>query len=183
MKLIVGISGASGVLYAAEFLKACSTLQVETHLVMSKWAERNFEIETNYTAAEIRKLASCFYENSNLAAAVSSGSFKHDGMVIIPCSMKSLASLASGYTESLMIRAADVTIKEGRKLVIVPRETPLNAIHLENMLKLARLNVTVLPPMPALYTKPESVKEIIIHTVGRVLDQFGVDHDLIIRWK
>ncbi len=183
MKIIIGVSGASGVQYAIELLKACSQLEVETHLVISEWAVKNFEIEMDYTEKNVRQYATFSHDNMNLAAPISSGSFQHDGMVIIPCSMKSIASLAIGYSDSLLIRAADVTIKEGRKLVVVPRETPLSAIHLENMLKLARLNVTILPPMPAMYIKPYTIDDLIKHTVGRVLDQFGISNSLVKRWS
>lgn len=183
MKLVVGVSGASCILYAIEFLKACKQLSIETHLVMTNWAISNLELETEYCHQDIIKLASFSYDNSNLAAPISSGSFRHDGMVVVPCSMKTLASIAIGYTDTLVARAADVTIKEHRKLILVPRETPLSAIHLENMLKLARLNITMLPPMPALYIKPKCVEDLVLFSVSRILDQFGIENDLSKRWE
>ena len=183
MKIIVGISGASCILYAIEFLRACTFLKVETHLVMTKWANQNIGLETDYSVEEVIKLASYSYENDNLAAPISSGSFFHNGMVIIPCSMKTLAAIAVGFSDNLITRAADVTIKEQRKLVLVPRETPLSVIHIENMLKLARLNVTIMPPVPAMYIKPNCIDDLILSSVSRVLDQFGIANNISKRWE
>jgi len=183
MKLIVGISGASGVIYGVEMLKACKELEVETHLIISKWGTRNLNIETNYNLQEVEALASYTYENKDLTGLVSSGSFKHDGMVIIPCSMKTLSAVACGYADTLLDRAADVTLKESRKLIIVPRETPLNSIHIENMLKLSRIGVVIMPPMPAMYPKPQSIRDIILHTVSRVLDQLEIENEFVPRWQ
>lgn len=182
MKLIVGISGASGVIYGVEFLKKCKSLGVETHLILSKWAKKNIEFETDWKLEEVGALADYIYEDDNLAAAPSSGSFLHNGMVIIPCSMKTMSAIANGYSHSLLARAADVTLKEQRTLVLVPRETPLNAIHLENMLKLARLGVAIAPPMPAFY-HCKTIDEVIQHTVGRLLDLFGIKNELTSRWQ
>jgi flavin prenyltransferase len=183
MRIIVGISGASGVSYGIEFLKHCKNLNIETHLIMSKWGKNNIQIESTWQIDQISQMASCCYQNNNLAAAPSSGSFRHDGMIIIPCSMKTLSAVANGYSETLISRAADVTLKEGRKLVLVPRETPLNAIHLENMLKLARLGVVIAPPVPAMYGVFNDLQAIIDHTIGRLLDQFSIENDLVQRWK
>lgn len=181
-KLVVGLSGASGLPFGIRLLQACRELNVETHLIMTKWAQKNIELETNLSPEEVISLAAKHYDNDNLGAAVSSGSFKHNGMVVIPCSMKSVSAIANGYSENLLHRAADVTIKEGRKLVVVPRETPLSTIHLENLLKLARAGVVIMPPVPAFYTCPENLNDIINHFVGRVLDQFDIEHRLSKRW-
>lgn len=183
MRLIVGISGASGVIYGIEFLRQCYALGLETHLIMSEWGKKNILIETNWELEDVSKLASFCYADSNLAAAPASGSFRHDGMIVIPCSMKTVSVIANGHSASLISRAADVTLKEGRKLVLVPRETPLNAIHLENMLKIAKLGVVVAPPCPAMYANPKHIDDLIKHTVGRMLDQFKIVHDLLSRWE
>ena len=148
LKIVVGITGNSGVIYGIKLLYFLKKFEIETHIVLSKWAEKNIEIETDESIAEVKKLASFEYKENDMAASISSGSFKTDGMIIIPCSMKTLASIANGYDDNLISRAAAVTIKENRKLVIVPRETPLSQIHLSNMLKLAKIGVTILPAMP-----------------------------------
>lgn len=182
MKIVVGMSGASGVIYGIEFLKQCQSLGVETHLILSKWAEKNLYLETHWQSEELKGLANFVYDNDNLAARPASGSFQHNGMIIIPCSMKTLSAIANGFSGSLLVRAADVTLKEQRKLILMPRETPLNAIHLENMLKLARLGVFIAPPMPAMYHRPSNINDIITHTVGRMLDLLGIHHNLLERW-
>lgn len=182
MRLIVGISGATGVIYGIKILEELKNKGVESHLVISKWGQKTIGVETDYTLGQVENLASVIHDEENLGAAISSGSFKCDGMIIAPCSMKTLAGIASGYADGLLIRAADVTIKEKRKLVLMVRESPLNSIHLENMLKLSRLGVLIMPPVPALYTKPASLGEVIEQTVGRVLDQFGVEIDSLKRW-
>lgn len=182
MKIVVGISGASGARYGIRFLEVCRSLDIETHLVLSAWGRRNIELETEYTVSEVSALAFKTHEDKDLAAAVSSGSFRHDGMVVIPCSMKSVSAIANGFTENLLHRAADVTLKEGRRIILVPRETPLSVIHLENLLKLARAGAIILPPMPAFYNKPRSLEDIVDHLVGRVLDHLGVEHTLVNRW-
>lgn len=156
---------------------------METHLVLSKWAEVTLETETRYTAEELKALAEYTYSEDDLYAAISSGSFKNEGMVIAPCSMKTLSGIANGYTENLLVRAADVAIKEHRRLVLLVRETPLNPIHLENMLKLSRLGVTIMPPVPAFYSKPETIDELVEQTVGRALDQFGIEVASLKRWS
>ncbi|MEO3781058.1 UbiX family flavin prenyltransferase [Micromonospora sp. B11E3] len=163
-------------------LEALRALDVETHLVLSDWAERTIRIETDYTVAEVRDLADTYYQYGNQAAAVSSGSFPADGMVIIPCSMNTLAALAHGIADKLIVRAADVTLKEQRKLVVVPRETPLNTIHLRNLLTLSEMGVSIVPPMPAFYNHPETIDDFIRHIVARVLDQLRIDNDLTVRW-
>lgn len=183
MRVIVGISGASGVVYGIGLLAAFRALDVETHLIMSQWAEKILALETDRDLSSIHALASIRYDNRDMAAAVASGSFLTAGMVIAPCSMKTLAGIANGYSQNLLERAADVTIKEGRKLVLVPRETPLSAIHLENMLKLARMGVVIAPPMPAFYINPRQISELIDHHIGKVLDQFGFSNALVKRWR
>ncbi|QNU66255.1 UbiX family flavin prenyltransferase [Ruminiclostridium herbifermentans] len=184
MKLIVGITGATGVIYAIRLLEALRRINnVKAYLIMSEWAKKNLEIETVYTYDYIESLADEVFDNGNLGSKVSSGSFITDGMIIVPCSMKSLSSIANGYCESLISRAADVVLKEGKKLVLCPRETPLNAIHLENMLKLSRLGVRIVPPMPAFYNRPETLEDIINHHVMKILDQFGIETYISKRWN
>jgi 4-hydroxy-3-polyprenylbenzoate decarboxylase len=182
MKIIVAITGSSGVYYGIKMLEALQGLQVETHLVMSKWGQRNIRIETDKTIEYVKSLATGHYEEDNMAAAISSGSFKTDGMIIIPCSMKTLSSIANGYDDNLISRAASVCIKECRKLVVVPRETPLSKIHLTNMIKLSEIGVVILPAMPGFYHRPKSVDDLILHIVGKVLDQFNIANDLFKRW-
>lgn len=182
MKILVGITGASGAIYGIRILEALKECGVETHLIISKWAEKTIKVETSYTFDEIKSLASHYYSSDNQAALISSGSFITDGMIIAPCSMKSVASIRHGFSDNLISRAADVIIKEKRKLVIVPREAPLSTIHLENMLSLSQMGCTILPPMPAFYNKPETVDDIVNHTVARVLDQFDIDNQITKRW-
>lgn len=181
-KMVVGITGASGAIYGIEFLRTCNEFSIETHLILSDWAEKTIEIETSYTVSEVKSLATYNYDNDNLAAKTSSGSFQHDGMVIVPCSMKSLAAVAYGFSENLIHRSADVTIKESRRLVLVPRETPLSQIHLENMLRLSKMGVTILPPMPAMYINPKSINDVVKHTVSRLMDHLGVENNISKRW-
>jgi 4-hydroxy-3-polyprenylbenzoate decarboxylase len=182
LRLVVAITGASGVIYGIRALEVLKKLRVETHLIMSEWGARNVKIETDKTADYVRSLSMKCYEDGNMAAAVSSGSFKTDGMVVIPCSMKTLASIANAFDDSLVSRAAGVCIKEQRKLVLVPRETPLSKIHLDNMGRLADAGAVILPAMPGFYHRPETMDDLIDHVVGKVLDQFGIDHDLFKRW-
>ena len=182
MRIVVGITGASGAVYGITLLEQLQALGVETHLILSKWANRTIELETNHTPDSAAKLADFCYAADNQAAPVSSGSFLHRGMVIAPCSMKTLSAVAHGYADNLISRAADVTIKENRKLILVPRESPLSAIHLENMLKLASLGVIVMPPMPSFYHKPKTIEDIVLHTIGRILDHLAIEHNLSHRW-
>ena len=182
MKLVVGMTGATGAAIGVRVLTALKDLGVETHLVISKWARATIQLETPYSVQDVIALASKTYSEHDQAAAISSGSFRVDGMVIVPCSMKSLAAIRCGYGDGLIARAADVTLKEQRKLVLVPRESPLNAIHLENMLALTRAGAMMLPPMPAFYNKPATTDDIINHCVSRILDQFGLDNELTQRW-
>lgn len=181
-RIIVGITGATGAIFGIRLLQALRAAEVETHLVLSKWGLQTIEHETGVSAEQLRELASVNHGSTNMAATVSSGSFFTDGMVIAPCSMRTLGAIAHGYGDSLVHRSADVILKERRKLVLLPRETPLSEIHLENMLKLARMGVTMLPPMPAFYNRPQTIDDIVDHIVARVLDQFGIAADFAKRW-
>jgi flavin prenyltransferase len=182
MTIIVAITGSSGVLYGIRMLEVLQKLGVETHLVLSNWGERNIRIETRKTVDYVKSLSSRTYDNSNMAAPISSGSFRTEGMTIVPCSMKTVSSIANGYEDNLISRAAGVCIKESRKLVLVPRETPLSAIHLRNMLRLCKIGVIILPAMPGFYHKPRTIEELADHLVGKVLDQFGIEHNIFKRW-
>jgi flavin prenyltransferase len=181
-KLVIGISGASGAIYGIRPLEILKLLRIETHVIVSQWGLKNIEIETGKKLDYISSLCTKLYSNDSLAAPVSSGSFLHSGMIIVPCSMKTLASIGNGQDDTLISRAAGVTLKESRRLVVVPRETPLSRIHLTNMLKLAEAGAVILPAMPGFYQKPISINDIIDHLVGKILDQFGIDHDLSVRW-
>lgn len=182
MHLIIGISGSTGVIYGIRMLEVLKKLNIRTHLIMSEWAMKCIPMETDYKIEQIKSLATSVSDEKNMASSVSSGTHKVDGMIVAPCSMKTLSSIANGYDETLVARAAGVTIKESRKLVLMARETPLSAIHLENMLKLARLGVIILPPVTEFYTKPQSISDIVDHGVGKCLDQFDIEHDLYTRW-
>ncbi|WP_445669225.1 UbiX family flavin prenyltransferase [Margalitia sp. FSL K6-0131] len=174
MKLILGITGATGAMFGVRLLQFLKDTSIETHLIMSSWAAVTIQDETPYTAKEVSQLADYSYSNKDLAAKISSGSFQVDGMIIAPCTMKTLASIRVGLGDNLITRAADVILKERKKLVLVTRETPLNDIHLENMLALSRMGTVILPPMPAFYNHPESLDDIINHIVFRTLDQFNI---------
>ena len=178
----MAITGASGVIYGIRMLEALSKLKIETHLVMSEWGAKTIKIETDKTADHVKALATKFYGDDNMAAPISSGSFRTDGMAIVPCSMKTLASIANAFDDSLVSRAAGVCIKEHRKLVVVPRETPLSKIHLQNMTMLADAGAVVLPAMPGFYHRPRTMDDLINHVVGKVLDQFEIEHHLFKRW-
>jgi len=182
-RIVVGISGATGVIYGIRLLEQLKRAGVETHLILTNWASRNIELETNYLPGDVAKMADYCHKENNLASVLASGSFIHNGMVVAPCSMKTLAALAHGFADNLLVRAADVTLKEGRKLVLMPRETPLNAIHLENMLKLAKLGVTIMPPMPSFYNQPVALDDLVNQTIGRVLDTLGLENNLTKRWS
>ena len=182
-KIVVGFSGASGVIYGIRLLEVLHSINIQTYHIISEWAKRNIETETNKTLEYVKSLSSINYDNFKLDAAVSSGSFLHDGMVIVPCSMKSLSSIANGYDDTLISRAASVTLKESRTLILVPRETPLSRIHLENMIKLQDAGAIILPAMPGFYHKPSTIDEIIDHLVGKILDQLKIRHELFTRWK
>lgn len=181
-RIIVGITGATGAIFGLRTLEALREAGVETHLVLSKWGLQTVEHETGRKQADLEALASVVHGTGNMAATISSGSFRTDGMIIAPCSMRTVGAIAHGYGENLVHRAADVILKERRRLVLVPRETPLSEIHLENLLKLARMGVCILPPMPAFYNKPASLDDMVDHIVARVLDQFEIDAALAKRW-
>ncbi len=182
-KLIVGMTGASGSIFGIRLLEALADTDVETHVVVSKWAQRTMEHETGLKLDYLKDLANEYYGPGDMGAKVSSGSFLTEGMVICPCSARSVAAIANGFGEHLVHRAADVILKERRPLVLVVRETPLNDIHLENMLKLSRMGVTMLPPMPAFYNHPQTIDDVVNHIVVRILDQFGIETDFAKRWE
>ncbi len=183
MGIIVAITGATGAIYGIRLLEFLKRLNIETHLVVSQWAMETLRLETTYSFADLQQLAAHMYNNNELDAAIASGSFKTAGMVIAPCSMKTLAAISCGLSTNLILRAADVTIKEGRRLILVPRETPLSPIHLENMLRISRLGVVMMPPMPAFYSKPASIDDLVSHHAGRILDRLDIEHDFIRRWQ
>lgn len=183
-EIVVGVTGASAPQLAVRLLRELAeSPTVRTHLVMSRAAHRTVELETELRPSDVAELADVHYTRSDVAAAVASGSFRTSGMVVIPCSMKTLAGIAHGYTEDLLTRAADVCLKERRKLVLVTRETPLNLVQLRNMTAVTEAGGVVLPPVPAFYPGPDSVADLLAHTVGKVLDQFDIDHDLFTRWQ
>jgi flavin prenyltransferase len=182
-RLIVGISGASGTVYGVRLLEMLRHAEIETHLVMSKSAEMTLAYETDLKAKDVRALASVHYPNSDIGAAISSGSFPTMGMVIAPCSIRTMSEIACGVTASLLSRAADVVLKERRRLVLAMRETPLHVGHLRNMTTLAEIGAVVAPIVPAFYNRPKTVDDIINHTCGRLLDLFGIDTGMVKRWK
>ena len=181
-RLIVGITGATGTIFGVRLLQMLHGSGVETHMVMSKWAARTLIHETQHTVEEVQAFASHNYQLGDQGAAISSGSFLTLGMVIVPCSMRTLAAIASGAADNLIHRAADVILKERRKLVLVVRESPLHDIHLENMLKLSRMGVVILPPVPAFYNHPQNLDDMINHVTMRILDQFDIHLDVMNRW-
>lgn len=183
MRLTVAITGASGVVYGKRLLEELKKKEIETHLVISKAAKKIINLELDTTQKTLEKLADHYYDVDDWSSPIVSGSFKTDAMIIIPCSMKTLAGIASGYTENIILRAADVTLKENNKLIIVPRETPLNYIHLKNMLELSKIGVIIVPSMPAFYHNPQTIGELIDFIVGRILDLLGVKHSLYTRWN
>jgi len=183
MRLVVGISGATGAIYGIRTLQVLRTSQVETHLVLTDSAKRTIEMETSFSIKEVENLADYVHDNANIGASIASGSFKTDGMLIAPCAIKSLSALANSYNDSLLVRAADVMLKEKRKLVVIPRETPLHTGHLRLMLAVAEMGAVLLPPMPAYYHMPKTIDDIINQTVGKALDQFDIEHQLFSRWN
>ena len=182
MRIIVGITGATGTIFGVRTLELLKDSGIESHLVLSKWGARTLLHETPYTVDYVKALASCTYADSDQGAAISSGSFVTDGMLIAPCSMRSLAAIAHGQGDNLIHRAADVILKERRRLVLMVREAPFNDIHLENMLKLSRMGVVISPPMPAFYIRPKSLKDLVDHNVARWLDLFGIEAPAAKRW-
>jgi 4-hydroxy-3-polyprenylbenzoate decarboxylase len=182
MRVIVGITGATGTIYGVRLLERLRDAGVETHLVISRWGARTLLHETPYSREQVEALASATYAASDMGAAISSGSFQTTGMIVVPCSAKTLAAIAHGYGDNLIHRAADVILKERRKLILAVRESPLSDIHLENMLKLSRMGAVIVPPMPAFYHHPLSVDDIVDHTVARLLDHVGVEVPGAQRW-
>jgi 4-hydroxy-3-polyprenylbenzoate decarboxylase len=181
-RLIVGMTGASGAIYGVRLLERLAELPVETHLIASRWARITIEHETERSFADVRALADVAYSEGDQSAAVSSGSFRTDGMIVVPCSMKTVAAIATGYAHNLICRAADVVLKERRPLVLAVRETPLHSIHLRNLATLSEMGVVIAPPVPAFYARPESIEELVDYTVVRLLDQLGVDTEVPNRW-
>ena len=173
--ILIAITGASGIIIAVKLLKIIKDKGIDTELIISKAAEKVIEAETEYKISDLRQFSTKYYEVDDLEAPPASGSHKIDAMIIVPCTMKTLAAIANGYADNLITRAADVMIKEKRKLILIARESPLSVIHLENMLKLARLGVIIAPPIPSYYIKPESIDALVNYTVGRILDQIGID--------
>ncbi|KAL1963750.1 hypothetical protein VTN77DRAFT_7816 [Rasamsonia byssochlamydoides] len=182
-KIVVAMTGATGAILGIKVLIALRRLNVETHLVISKWAEATIKYETDYHAASVRALADHVYNINDMAAPISSGSFRTDGMIVVPCSMKTLAAISSGFCDDLISRTADVMLKERRKLVLVTRETPLSDIHLRNMLSVSRSGAVIFPPVPAFYIKPSSVDDLVDQSVGRMLDLFDLDTADFERWN
>ena len=183
MRLVVGITGASGAIFGVRALEMLKSLGVETHLVMTRWARTTLSHETEYSAADVEALASEVHHPENQAAAISSGSFQTDGMLVAPCSMKTLAAIRTGYSATLVCRAADVILKERRKLVLLTRESPLSQIHLENMLALTQMGAIICPPVPTFYNRPDSISALVDGIVMRMLDQFGLTMPAVPRWS
>jgi len=182
MRLVVGISGASGAIYGVRALEALQALRVETHLVLTDAALQTIRLETEYKRRDVEALATEVHRVDDITSKIAGGSFRTDGMLVIPCSMKTLAGIASGYSDNLLLRAADVTLKERRRLVLVVRETPLSLIHIENMAAVTRAGAVVLPAMPAFYHRPKTVQDLVDQVVGKAFDMLGLDHQLYKRW-
>jgi 4-hydroxy-3-polyprenylbenzoate decarboxylase len=180
--IVVGMTGASGVIYGVRILEVFSKLGIETHLIITQAGLKNLEIETSVNIDELKSMASHVYEEGNLTAPLASGSFKVDGMVIVPCSIKTLSAIANSYSHNLLVRAADVMLKERRRLVLLVRETPLHEGHLELMLKVTRMGGVILPPVPAFYHHPKTIEDLMDQTIGKVLDLFSIDAKLFRRW-
>lgn len=184
MVLVVAITGASGAIYGIRLLEVLKKAKdVETHLVISESAARTIEYETKYTVADVLKLAHRYYDNKDIGANIASGSFRRDGMIVIPCSIKTMGALAHSYSENLIIRAGDVTLKERKRLVLVVRETPLHLGHLRNMVQLTEMGAVIMPPVTNFYSKPKNIDDLINHLVGRALDLFNIDNSLVKRWQ
>lgn len=182
LPLVVAITGASGVVYGVEMVKAVKRVNYPVHLIVSEAAARNFRLETDLDVAQVRDLADVVYANDDVGAAVASGSYRTTGMVVVPCSVKTLSAIANSSCHNLIARAADVTLKERRSLVLMVRETPLHKGHLDLMARCAELGAVILPPLPAFYHRPRSIMDLIHQSVGKALDQFGIEHDLFRRW-
>ena len=183
-RIIIGISGASGVIYGIRMLEILKDIpDIETHLVITSGAKLNISLETDFEIKDIKGLANVVHNNRNLAASIASGSFQTEAMIVIPCSMRTLSGIATSYASNLIVRAADVVLKEKRKLIVVPRETPLHAGHCELLHKISLMGAYVVPPNPAFYNHPESIDDIINHTVGRILDLIELDPEIVQRWQ
>ncbi len=184
MRLIIGISGASGAIYGITLLKVLSTTkEVETHLVISEAAELTIRQETDWKLKDVRALATCAYDIHDIGARIASGSFQRDAMIIAPCSVKTMSALANSYAENLLVRAGDVTLKERKPLVVVLRETPLHLGHIKNMLQLTQMGAIIFPPVPSFYGRPGTIEALVKETVGRVLDLVNIKHNLLSRWE
>ena len=182
LPLVVAITGATGVIYGVEMLRVLKELGQETHLILSEAACMNLSIETHYSIDEVKSLANVVYNNKDIGAAVASGSFRTRGMIVAPCTIKTLSAIANSFTSNLVVRAADVALKERRTLVLMVRETPLHKGHLDLMSRAADCGAVILPPMPAFYHQPETIMDIIHQSIGKVLDQVGIEHNLFKRW-
>jgi len=181
-RIVVGISGASGVIYGVRLLKLLKETDYETHLIISDSGRLNIKIETHYQPADVEAMADYVYEHKDVSASLASGSFLTDGMVVVPCTIKTLSGIANSYNENLLVRAADVTLKEKRKLVLVVRETPLHKGHLRLMTLAADMGAHILPPVPSFYHQPKTIEDIIDQTIGKIFDYFAIEHDLFKRW-
>ena len=181
-RIVIGISGASGVIYGVRMLSLLKEKDFETHLILSEAGKKNIEIETTYKAGEVAAMATHVYDNKDVGAALASGSFLTEGMVVVPCTIKTLSGIANSYTDNLLVRAADVTLKEKRKLVLVVRETPLHKGHLRLMTMAADTGAHILPPVPSFYHQPKTIDDIIDQTIGKIFDYLGIKHDLFRRW-
>ena len=184
MVLIVGITGATGVIYGIRLLEVlASKKDIETHLVISEAGELNIKHETDWKIEAVRALADYTYDVRDVGDCLASGSFKRDGMIIAPCTIKTMSALANSYSDNLLVRSGDVTLKEGKKLVLMVRETPLHIGHIKNMERLCEMGATIMPPVPAFYHRPKTILDIVDHTVGKALDLFGIEHNLFPRWS
>jgi len=184
MVLIIGITGATGAIYGVRLLEVLSSINdVETHLIISEAGGMNIRHETSRKIEDIKQLASFSYDIGDIGARLASGSFQRDGMIIAPCTIKTMSALASSYTENLLTRSGDVTLKEGKKLVLLVRETPLHIGHIRNMERLCEMGAIIMPPVPAFYHKPKTIQDIVDHTLGKTLDIFGIKHNLFQRWS
>jgi len=184
MLMVIGITGASGAIYGIRLLEVLSRNKaIETHLIISKTGEEIISYETDWVPEQVKKLADVCYNIDDIGARLASGSFKRDGMVIAPCSMKTLSALANSYTDNLITRAADIALKERKSLVLLPREAPLHLGHLRNMVKLTEMGAVIFPPIPAFYHKPKTIQDLVDHTIGKVLDIFDIEHNLFTRWS
>ena len=182
-RIVIGIAGASGVIYGVRMLSLLKEKDFETHLIISDAGKKNIEIETSYEASEVAAMATYAYDNRDVGASLASGSFLTWGMVVVPCTIKTLSGIANSYTENLLVRAADVTLKEKRKLVLVVRETPLHKGHLRLMTMATDMGAHILPPIPSFYHQPKTIDDIINQTIGKIFDYLGIEHDLFRRWE